>query len=77
MSDYYVSVDNEESNEQGNTLSMTGRVNSIQCAASIRLTSLADKSAKEQKKVKQSALIEAFLARQEAKAPSQGEKVSI
>ena len=75
--DYYVSVDNEESNELGNVLSMTGSVNDVEVAASIRLTSLAGKSKRDQEHIKQMALITAFQDKSTGKTARRGSKVTV
>ncbi len=77
MADYIVSIDNEESNILANHLSITGRVNGINCAAVILLTDVAKASKKEAKLTKQKALVMAFLSRQEQLSEAQGDKVTV
>jgi len=60
MAEYAVSVDHEESNTAANNLSITGRVNGVQCATVIRVTTIEGKDGREQKRIKQLALIDAF-----------------
>lgn len=75
--DYVVSIDNEESNKLADILSITGRVNGLDCAAKVRLSALRvlpdDKA---RKQAKQKALIAAFNARSQS-AVSAGEKVTL
>lgn len=75
--EYHVLIDNEESNVNANNLSLTGRVNGVNCAAVIRLTSLQGLSQKKAKLEKQTALIQAFLNRASTVSESAGEKVEL
>lgn len=59
--EYVVSIDREESNEE--SCSITGRVNGQQCAVVIRNSKFLGKGAKEQKKIKQVALVGAYKAK--------------
>ncbi len=74
--DYFVSVDNEESNANANALSITGRVNGVDVAVVIKLSDVKGTVA-EQKKIKQRALITAFINRTATPASGPGEKVSL
>lgn len=76
MTEYIVSIDNEESSINADNLSITGRVNGVHCAAVVKLSSVAKLGVKAAKLVKQRALIQGFLDRQEGKtAAAVGEKV--
>lgn len=77
MGEYIVMVDHGESNEVADVLSITGRVNGIECAAKVRLSQLAGLMAKKQKAVKQNALIDDFEQRSKklVATESEGEKV--
>ena len=76
MSDYIVSIDNQESSEQADNLSITGKVNGTQCATVIKLSSLDGLGKNKQKAIKQQALVRAFLNKQITIPESAGEKVS-
>jgi len=75
--EYVVSIDNEESNEVADVISMTGRVNGIACAARVRISQIKSLKPKDAKILKQKALIEAFVARVEASLASAGERVTV
>lgn len=77
MAQYIVSIDHEESNPEANNLSISGRVNKIPCAVVIRLSKVKSLKPKEAKSVKQTALVTAFLNRQEALTESDGEMVEV
>lgn len=69
---YSVSVDHEESNLEANNLSITGRVNGTQCATVIRATTMRGKDTREQKQIKQLALIDAFKNKAKLFAEAEG-----
>ena len=75
--EYHVLIDNEESNVNADNLSLTGRVNGVNCAVVIRLTSLQGLDKKKVKLEKQKALIQAFLNRASTVVASAGEKVEL
>lgn len=58
---YKVSIGNEESSVLANVVSITGQVNQIQVAAKVQLSALSGLNPQEQKKLKQRALVEAYL----------------
>ncbi len=74
--DYYVSIDNEESNANADALSITGRVNGVNVATVIRASSVTGTPAA-RKAAKQKALIDAYEARASGTASSPGEKVTL
>ena len=76
--EYVVMVDHGESNEVADMLSITGRVNGIECAAKVRLSALIGLTAKKQKALKQNALIDDFEVRSKKLSVSEteGEKVT-
>lgn len=76
MPDFFVNLDNEESNELADTLSITGTVNAAQCAARLRLSALEGLSPSQGKREKQKALIQAYLQRSE-RVTAGAERVSL
>ncbi len=77
MREYFVSIDNEERNEAADNLSITGRVNDINCAVVIRLSSLRGVPEARAKNLKQRALAQAFIHRQSSPPTETGDKVTI
>ena len=77
MAEYIVSIDNEEISEAADNLSITGRVNGIQCATVVRNSTIEALEKKEAKQAKQRALIDGYINRQKSVSSSAGEKVTI
>ena len=77
MADYFVQIDNEESNELADVISMTGRVDGVQVAAKVRISLMQKLSEKEQKKFKLAALARAYLERKEKPSMAGAEKVTV
>ena len=77
MAFYSVSIDNEEVSELADVISITGRVNKVNCAAKVRISQQKQLPAAEQKRSRQTALIEAYLAITAADSDDEGEKVSV
>ena len=76
--DYFVAIDNEESNEEADNLSITGRVNGIQCAAVIKLSTVNNlRNRKSQKLAKQRALIMNLQEKQSSVSEAMGDKVTL
>ncbi len=74
--DYYVSIDNKEHNANADALSITGRVNGVNVAAVLKLSSVKG-SLEQQRTVCQRALNDAFNNRAAGAESSPGEKVTL
>ena len=68
MAEYFISIDNEEESELADRLSITGTVNSVPCAASLRLNYVRGLSKKDAKLAKQTVLAASYEARTQRKS---------
>lgn len=77
MEKHKVTLDHWESNKLANNLSITGKVDGVQCAVVIKLSSIEGLPQKAAKRVKQLALIDAFTKKKESVPESEGEEVEV